>query len=136
MIKYMNLNSFRGYLVKTLGELSTYHKVELGDQSTFILTPVEERGKTLNSADEYIQRGMLNPDNLEGRFFDLDLVIKILGCRLPLCPIWVKVSLQNPEDEALIIELQTSLRFRKPRLLQNQETGHPPFIAVFPSQNE
>nr|WP_261771734.1 hypothetical protein [Paenibacillus xylanexedens] len=90
----------------------------------------------MNSADEYIQRGMLNPDNLEGRFFDLDSVIKMLGCRLPLCPIWVKVLLQNPEDEALIVELQTSLRFRKPSLLQNQETGNPPFIAVLPSQNE
>lgn len=136
MIKYINLDSFRGYLLKTLDELSTYHKVELGNHSTFIVTPVEERGKTLNSTDEYIQRGMLNYDNLKGRFFDLESVIKLLGCRVPLCPIWVKVSLQNPGDEALIIELQTSLRFRKPSLLQNQETGHPPFIAVLPSQNE
>lgn len=136
MLKYMDINTFKDYLLKTLNELSTYHNVALDDQSKFIVTPVEERGKALNSTDEYIQRGMLNSDNLKGRFFDIDSVIKMLGCRIPLCPIWIKVALVNHGDKELIVELQTSLRFRKPSLLQNQETGHPPFIAVLPSQNE
>lgn len=34
-----------------------------------------------------------------------------------------------------IIDLQVSLRFRKPSLLHNQDTGHPPFKAAIPSSN-
>lgn len=78
---------------------------------------------------------MLNPNNLDGREFDIDSVIKILGCRVPFCPLWIKVLLKEVRTEAPVIELQTSLRFRKPSLLQNQETGHAPFIAVLQSLN-
>jgi len=135
LIKYMDLDSFKEYLLKTVDELSTYHNEVLGENSKFIITTIEERGKSLNSTDEYLYRGMLNSNNLDGREFDIDSVIKILGCRVPLCPLWIKVLLKEVRAEAPVIELQTSLRFRKPSLLQNQETGHPPFIAVLQSLN-
>ena len=48
----------------------------------------------------------------------------------PLFPIWINVSICNINEEELVILLETSLRFRKPSLLRNQETGHPPFKAV------
>ncbi|MDQ0172708.1 MULTISPECIES: hypothetical protein [Paenibacillus] len=135
MIKYMNLQSFKEYLLTTLDELSSYHNKVIGENSKFIITPVEERGKSLNSTDEYLFRGMLNSKNLDGREFDIDSVVKMLGCRVPLCPLWIKVSLKEIRTEEPVIELETSLRFRKPSLLQNQETGHPPFMAVLKSLN-
>ena len=135
LIKYMDLDSFKEYLLKTVDELSTYHNEVLGENSKFIITTIEERGKSLNSTDEYLYRGMLNSNNLDGREFDIDSVIKILGCRVPFCPLWIKVLLKEVRTEAPVIELQTSLRFRKPSLLQNQETGHAPFIAVLQSLN-
>lgn len=133
--KYMDLDSFKEYLLKTVDELSFYHNEVLGENSKFIITPIEELGKSLNSTDEYLYRGMLNSNNLDGREFDIDSVTKILGCRVPLCPLWIKVSLKGIWADAPVIELQTSLRFRKPSLLQHQETGHPPFIAVLQSLN-
>ncbi len=135
LIKYMNLQSFKEYLLTTLDELSSYHNKVIGENSKFIITPVEERGKSLNSTDEYLFRGMLNSKNLDGREFDIDSVVKMLGCRVPLCPLWIKVSLKEIRTEEPVIELETSLRFRKPSLLQNQETGHPPFMAVLKSLN-
>ncbi|MEY8739186.1 hypothetical protein [Paenibacillus tundrae] len=131
----MNLQSFKEYLLTTLDELSSYHNKVIGENSKFIITPVEERGKSLNSTDEYLFRGMLNSKNLDGREFDIDSVVKMLGCRVPLCPLWIKVSLKEIRTEEPVIELETSLRFRKPSLLQNQETGHPPFMAVLKSLN-
>lgn len=35
-----------------------------------------------------------------------------------------------PVEEKAIFKLETSLRFRKPTLLRNVETGHAPFKAI------
>ncbi len=131
----MDKATFKEYLLKTLDELSTYHGKVLDETCKFIVVPVEEKGKSLNSTDEYLQRGMLNAKNLNEREFDINTATNMLACRVPLCPIWINVLLKETKDDESIIELQTSLRFRKPSILQNQETGHPPFKAVYQTLN-
>lgn len=39
----MDLDSFKEYLLKTVDELSTYHNEVLGENSKFIITPIEEQ---------------------------------------------------------------------------------------------
>lgn len=45
-------------------------------------------------------------------------------------PIWINISLNEIKGEKLVFNFKTSLRFRKPSLLRNAETGHPPFKAI------
>lgn len=47
-----------------------------------------------------------------------------------MVPIWINVSFVEMEGEIGIFRLETSLRFRKPTLLRNADTGHPPFKAL------
>lgn len=127
----MDKPTFKEHLLKTLNELSVRQNVKLDENCKFTVIPVTESGKSLNSTDEYLHRGMLNDKNLKGREFDFDTVVNMLSCRIPQCPIWINVLLKEIRRDELIIELQTSLRFRNPSLLQNQETGHPPFKAIY-----
>ncbi|MDR6553467.1 hypothetical protein [Paenibacillus qinlingensis] len=131
MIKYLDKATFKEHLLITLNEILASQSVKLDLKYKFILVPIKESGKSLNSTDEYLHRGMLNEKNLNGRELDLDTVVNMLTCRIPLCPIWIKVLLKESREDLLIFELQTSLRFRKPSELQNQETGHPPFKAIY-----
>lgn len=130
MIKYMDKRIFKDHLLQALKEISISRNVNLEDNCKFTVVPVIEHGKSLNSTDEYLHRGMLNEKNLSGREFDLEAVVNMLACRIPLCPLWINVALKEIREDVPIIELQTSLRFRNPSLLQNQDTGYPPFKSI------
>lgn len=41
-----------------------------------------------------------------------------------------KYKLCKKESDFILMNLECSLRFRKPSLLRNQETGHAPFKVV------
>ena len=41
-----------------------------------------------------------------------------------------KCILSKKEEEIYYFELETSYKIRKPSLLRNAETGHPPFKAL------
>ena len=135
LIKYMDKGTFKDYLLQTLSEISIFQNVKLNEKSKFIIVPVPESGKSLNSTDEYLHRGMLNEENLNGREFDFDTAVNMLSCMIPLCPIWITVMLKEIRGNEPIVELQTSLRFRKPSILHNQETNHPPFKAIYQHSN-
>lgn len=126
----MDKRTFKDYLLQALKEISISRNVNLEDNCKFTVVPVIEHGKSLNSTDEYLHRGMLNEKNLSGRELDLEAVVNMLACRIPLCPLWINVVLKEIREDVPIIELQTSLRFRNPSLLQNQDTGHPPFKSI------
>ncbi|BFH60407.1 hypothetical protein [Paenibacillus azoreducens] len=135
MIKYMDKVTFKEHLLQVLNEISISQNVRLGENCKFTVVPIIEHGKSLNSTDEYLHRGMLNEKNLSGRELDFEAVVNMLACRIPLCPIWINVALKEIREEVPIIELQTSLRFRSPSLLQNQDTGHPPFKAIISTES-
>lgn len=126
----MDKRIFKDHLLQALKEISISRNVNLEDNCKFTVVPVIEHGKSLNSTDEYLHRGMLNEKNLSGREFDLEAVVNMLACRIPLCPLWINVALKEIREDVPIFELQTSLRFRNPSLLQNQDTGHPPFKSI------
>lgn len=87
MIKYMDKHIFKEFFLKTLNEISISQNVNLDGNLKFTVVPVIKNGRSLNSTDEYLQRTILNEDNLKGREFDFDTVTNMLSCRVPLCPI-------------------------------------------------
>jgi hypothetical protein len=96
----------------------------------FVIEPVEEHGKMLDGGDEMMKRLVLSKENIGGKKLLLEDVVGVLGGLFPKAPIWINVSFMEMEGDTPIFKLETSLRFRKPTLLRNAETGHAPFNAI------
>jgi hypothetical protein len=133
----LNINKavFRENFIQTLNEIEAAHNIKIDDRSRFVVVPIFEKGKKLNSTDDNLQRWMLNDKNLSNLDLDFKMAADMLGCQVPYCPIWINVALKEIKSGIPIIELQISLRFRKPSLLHNKDTGHPPFRAIIPLLN-
>lgn len=72
----------------------------------------------------------LSEKNVGSRLLSLEETVRLLGCEVPFVPIWINVSFLESNETDTIFKLETSLRFRKPSLLRNVETGHAPFKAI------
>lgn len=117
---------FKRNLLKCMDELEIREK----DKFRFMITSIIELGKKLNTTDEYMKLAILTNENLENRYFDLDGVIKILSGPDSRFPIWITVEIIEEKNNEYIIELKISQRFRTPSILQNKDTGHPPFKVI------
>lgn len=126
----MNQETFRSNLLNCIEKILFESKEIETNKYSFVITPVVEENKKLNSTDDYMRLTVLNKTNLENRYFNIDGVVKIFSGLAPLYPLWIDVLIKEFKEDKLIIELKTSLRFRRPSILQNQETGHPPFKAI------
>lgn len=116
----MDKFEFKNNLVQTLcEEYKDFQDVK------FIITPDIEEVKKHNSKDDFMRLTIFNNDNLQGRLFDIEKVVKLFSGLAPLFPIWIKVYFR----EKGVVELKTSLRFRKPSEIKYKETGHPPFVV-------
>lgn len=121
-MKRLNRETLKNNLLTCINKLGIHEYSNL----KFKIVPVIESGKNLNSTDDYMRLTILNEKNLGNRVLDLTTVVNCLSGPHSTFPIWIDVKVVN-ESEEQIIELRTSQRFRKPSLLHNQETGHPPF---------
>lgn len=117
---------FKNNLINTIKEIGI-NEVE---NIKFKIITVFEEGKRYNSYDDYIKLGALDRANLGAKYFDLDGVVNLLSPPDSRFPLWITVELIEEKDNEYIIELRTSLRFRTPSILKNQETGHPPFKVI------
>ena len=122
----MDKESFKSNLLICINQLDVKAEANI----KFRIVPIVENGKNLNSTDDYMRLTVLNQKNLENRLLDLDKVVNVLSGPNSTFPIWINVEIISNENEEYVIELQTSHRFRKPSLLRNQETGHPPFMVI------
>ena len=68
---------------------------------------------------------IFNENNINGRLFDIEQIVEIFSGLAPLYPLWIKVYFKRSG----VVELKTSLRFRKPSEIKHKETGHSPFIV-------
>lgn len=84
----------------------------------------------LDGSDEMMKRLVLTKENISNKQLVLKEVVDVLGGLLPKSPIWINVSFLEMNGEKAIFKLETSLRFRKPTLLRNAETGHVPYKAI------
>mgnify|MGYP006865377079 FL=1 len=117
----MNKYKFRNNLVQVLQE--RYENIQ---DVRFIITTDMEEGKTHNSKDDYLRLSIFNEGNLGGRLLSLEQVVYMFSSLAPLYPLWIEVYFR----EKGIVELKTSLRFRKPSVIKYKETGHPPFTVI------
>ncbi|MBC1492657.1 hypothetical protein HB825_01585 [Listeria booriae] len=128
-ITQMNEEIFAENLLKATNEL----KEKMGIQSTvnrFIIEPVDEEGKMLDGGDEMMKRLVLTKDNIGDKKLSVEDVVGVLGGLFPKAPLWINISFINIEEEVAVFRLDTSLRFRKPTLLRNSESGHAPFKVI------
>lgn len=125
----MNKDVFRENLLKTIEEISLKKGLTFTD-CKFVIEPVKEKDKPLNGADEMMRLNILSEDNIGNKRLTLDNTINILCGLQPLVPIWIEVHFVDMNEYIAIFKLRCSLRFRKPSLLRNTETGHAPFKAI------
>ncbi|MCF7753204.1 MULTISPECIES: hypothetical protein [Paenibacillus] len=125
----MNEEIFLTNLSKAVHEIKQARNIS-SDIVKFVIEPVEERGKMLDGGDEMMKRLVLSKENIGGKKLLLEDVVGVLGGLFPKAPIWINVSFVEIEGDTAIFKLETSLRFRKPTLLRNAETGHAPFNVI------
>ncbi|EAK8925985.1 hypothetical protein D5L68_13795, partial [Listeria monocytogenes] len=118
----MNSEIFQINLEKTLKEIMVAKGLQ-SDEIRFVIVPVEEKGKMLDGSDEMMKRLVLTKENIGNKQLVLKDVVDVLGGLFPKAPIWINVSFLEMNGEKAIFKLETSLRFRKPTLLRNAETG-------------
>lgn len=128
-IKQMNREIFRENLLKTIEEISKKKGLIFTDYKFFI-EPVKEKDKPLNAADDMMRLNILSEGNIGNKRFTLDNTVNILCGLQPLVPIWIDVHFVDMNENTAIFKLRCSLRFRKPTLLRNAETGHAPFKGI------
>ncbi len=128
MNKEMNPEIFRNNLQMVIDELIKNKGIDKFDYS-FIINPVVEADKPKTSIDEFMRLNVLNPQFVWGKIFTFDEIVSMLTFYSPIVPIWINVRVVERNNKYMF-ELDVSLRFRKPSLLRNQETGHAPFRAI------
>ena len=128
-MKEMTKKIFKDNLLLTVGEFQELENVEFDDYQ-FVINPVQEKNKSLNSKDDFIRLNILSVKNIGNKVMDIDSVVSVLGGLIPLVPIWINVRLEKVEKRKATFHLECSLRFRKPSLLNNVETGHAPFKMI------
>jgi hypothetical protein len=129
MTKEMNETIFLQNLQKAIQEIILKENI-LFKNCKFRINPVVEQGKSMQAKDEMMRLNILNPDRVKGRTFTIDEVVSMLTFFSPLVPLWINCKMVRYVDGEIEIQLDCSLRLRKPSLLRNQELGYPPFKAI------
>lgn len=114
----MDRKKFELHLIMTLSEKGIDAK-----EKNYIIRPIMEEGKKYNSRDDFIRLNVFPPQKISNYVFDFTEIIQRFSIMEPYYPLWIDVCPINKN----IVELRTSLRFRKPSEIQRKETGHPPF---------
>lgn len=121
---------FSKNLNETILEIIRYGKLNQGEYFLKI-SPVPEPGKPLLTEDEIMRLNILNKNRVEGKLFSFDEAVQVLAFFSPLVPVWINVQYIGNIQEKMVFQLNCSQRLRKPSQLGNQETGHPPFKAIY-----
>lgn len=129
MQKEMNAEIFQNNLLIAINEIKGKRDI-IADEYYFILNPVLEESKPRLAIDEFMRLNVLNPEFTKGKIFSLTEIVTTLAFHSPLVPIWINIKLIDSKENKIFFQLDISLRFRKPSLLQNQETGHAPFKII------
>ena len=126
----MSKEIFRDNLLSAVAELQDKKRIE-SEVQTFIINPVEEKNKKLNSKDDYMRLAVLTEKNIKGKRFKVDEVVRLVGFLIPSVPIWINISFVEMIDgDTAVFQIDCSKRIRKPSELKNTEKGYPPFKVV------
>ncbi len=129
MITEMNKTIFLQNLQKAIQEITLQENIPLKN-CKFWINPIVEQGKSMQAKDEIMRLDILNPNRVKEKTFTMDEVVSMLTFFSPLVPLWINCKMVRHTNEEIEIQLDCSLRLRKPSLLRNQELGYPPFKAI------
>lgn len=129
MLKEMNPEIFRNNLLMAIDEIKEKQCITMHDYY-FIINPILEEGKPRLALDEFMRLNVLNPKFIKQKKFNLEEVVTMLAFHSPFVPIFINIKVIDSEGDEFCLQLDVSLRFRKPSLLRNEETGHAPFKVV------
>jgi hypothetical protein len=125
-IREMNRKIFKNNFLVAIREITDTDI----DSLKIKIVPINEPGKPLNALDDQMRLIALSEKNVGKRLLSVNDASRLLSCNVPLVPIWINISSINSDEQEDVLLVETSLRFRKPSLLRNAETGHPPFKAI------
>ena len=125
----MNKTIFYDNLIMTIHEIVENKKIVV-ENLRFKIIPIYENGKSFNGLDNQMRLIALSEKNVGNRLLTIEETVNLVACQSPFVPIWINISMNEIREDRMIFDFETSLRFRKPSLLRNQETGHPPFKAI------
>ena len=128
-LKEMNKTIFYDNLIMTINEIVENKKI-VDENLRFKIIPIYENGKSFDGRDDQMRLIALSEKNVGNRLLTIEETVNLVACKSPFVPIWINISLNEISGDRMIFNFETSLRFRKPSLLRNQETGHPPFKAI------
>ena len=128
-LREMNKSIFHDNLMLTINEIIDNKKID-EKNIRFKIIPVYEKDKSFNGTDDLMRLVALSEKNVGNSNLTVDETVNLVACKSPLVPIWINISFNRMEEEKFIFNFETSLRFRKPSLLRNAETGHAPFKAI------
>ena len=128
-LKEMNKTIFYDNLIMTINEIVENKKI-VDENLRFKIIPIYENGKSFDGRDDQMRLIALCEKNVGNRLLTIEETVNLVACKSPFVPIWINISLNEISGDRMIFNFETSLRFRKPSLLRNQETGHPPFKAI------
>lgn len=127
--KEMNKTIFYNNLITTINEILENSEVDY-KKIKFKINAIYEKDKSFNGLDNQMRLVALSEKNIGNRLLTIEETVNLVACQSPFVPIWINISLNKTSKDKIIFNFETSLRFRKPSLLRNQETGHPPFKAI------
>ncbi len=128
-LKDMNKTIFYDNLIMTIHDIVENKKIVV-ENLRFKIIPIYENGKSFNGLDNQMRLIALSEKNVGNRLLTIEETVNLVACQSPFVPIWINISMNEIREDRMIFDFETSLRFRKPSLLRNQETGHPPFKAI------
>lgn len=128
-VREMNKTIFRNNLMLTIYETIDQKNVD-ETLIRFKVIPVFEENKPHDATDEIMRLVLFSEKNIGNRLLTVEEIVNLAASFSPFVPIWINISLNRIDGEDYIFNFETSLRCRKPSLLRNAETGHPPFKAV------
>lgn len=128
-LREMNKSIFHDNLMLTINEIIDNKKID-EKNIRFKIIPIYEKDKSFNGTDDLMRLVALSEKNVGNRKLTVDETVNLVACKSPLVPIWINISFNRIEEEKFIFNFETSLRFRKPSMLRNTETGHAPFKAI------
>lgn len=128
-VMVMDDKIFKDNLIKAVNEILDYNNIDILVFKLKIV-PIYEPNKNLDSLDDIMRLIIFSEKNIGGKIFSIDEVVKLMTVHQPLIPVWINVTYLETIDNEALFKLETSLRVRKPSVLRNAETGHPPFKAI------
>lgn len=128
-MREMNKTIFYNNLMMTIYEIVDEKNID--EKSIRIkIIPVYEKDKSFTGMDDLMRLVFLSKENIGNRLLTVEETVNLVACKSPFVPLWINISLNGRDGNIFIFNFETSLRFRKPSLLRNTETGHAPFMAI------